>query len=191
MKKRTKKRVKEELWNIPNILTGLRILLTIVIIYLIFAGFSIWTVVIVFVIAMLTDCADGFIARHFHEKIKFGAKFDMVADRILYFGTVISVLIYYSYTGYFGNQEYLQIILISLREIFATPVLLYHFFRGNRRIPPATIPAKATTFFQAVAFPLILLKFWFSWIVVIPCAIFGLYSACEYFLDMRKLVRKK
>ena len=71
----------------------------------------------------VSDCADGFIARHFHEKTKFGAKFDMVADRILYFGTVISVLIYYSYTGYFGNPINP---IFSDREVFAESVVGYY-----------------------------------------------------------------
>jgi CDP-diacylglycerol--glycerol-3-phosphate 3-phosphatidyltransferase len=84
---------KENIFNIPNALTLIRILITFPLIYLIFTDASILYIALIFIIGMLTDFFDGFIARNFNLKTEFGRKFDMFADRILMIGTAVSFLI--------------------------------------------------------------------------------------------------
>jgi cardiolipin synthase len=68
--------------TIPNLITSLRIILTpIFIIYLINDRFL--AALVVFVVAGLSDGADGLTARLLHQKSKVGAYLDPLADKIL------------------------------------------------------------------------------------------------------------
>lgn len=77
--------------NVPNILTVLRIVLTIVIIALF--PFKLYaTCFVVFIIAALTDYVDGWWARKFNQKTQFGRIMDPFADKALVCGTYICML---------------------------------------------------------------------------------------------------
>ena len=70
---------------LPNILTVLRLLLIPVIVALFFASFPnhyAWSM-LVFAIAMATDVADGWMARHYRLITKLGVFLDPLADKIL------------------------------------------------------------------------------------------------------------
>src|SRR3989344_8081153 len=104
MKKRRRNRNKskrhnkkeENIWNIPNTLTLLRVLITFITIYFIFAGYSVITIVVLFAIGMLTDFFDGQIARKFNQTTEFGRRFDVVADRFLMVSIALAFIISYS-----------------------------------------------------------------------------------------------
>lgn len=74
---------KKELFNIPNLLGFYRLLMFPVILYFIISGkenlFAIFLV-----INLLTDVADGIIARKFNMVTEFGAKLDSMADNFTY-----------------------------------------------------------------------------------------------------------
>lgn len=76
------------LWNIPNVLTILRIVLSIIIFALIPFHFY-KTCFILFIIAALTDFVDGWWARKFNQKTQFGRISDPFADKALVCGTFI------------------------------------------------------------------------------------------------------
>ncbi len=78
------RRGKENIWNLPNFLTFSRIISTFLIAFFIFADFHIFYIIAIFIIAMFTDVLDGFAARKLKLESKFGAKFDMAADRFFY-----------------------------------------------------------------------------------------------------------
>lgn len=70
---------KENVYNVPNLLSGYRLLSTPFVIYLAFSGqqqIYLWFLAI----AILTDILDGTIARVFHLQTKFGARLDSLAD---------------------------------------------------------------------------------------------------------------
>ena len=69
-------------WNLPNSLTFLRILLTVPFAYLVWQG-RFGTALIVFLIAGITDYADGYAARHMHQETSFGRLLDPIADKVL------------------------------------------------------------------------------------------------------------
>ncbi len=73
------------MWNIPNILTAIRILL-IPVFMVIFYLPSVWTnfaCAIVFTAAALTDWFDGYLARRWRQVSAFGAFLDPVADKLM------------------------------------------------------------------------------------------------------------
>ena len=70
-------------WTISNILTLLRVALIPVIVALYLGGASGYLTAGVFLLAGLTDWADGFLARQRNEESPFGAFLDPVADKLM------------------------------------------------------------------------------------------------------------
>jgi CDP-diacylglycerol--glycerol-3-phosphate 3-phosphatidyltransferase len=78
-------------FNLPNQLTGLRLLLTCVLFGLISAGYYL-TGFILFVIAASTDWLDGYFARKYGQVTNLGRILDPFADKVIICGTFIFLL---------------------------------------------------------------------------------------------------
>lgn len=99
--------------NVPNVLTVIRILLVPVYVVLMFLNpddqvLRLWAT-IVFIIAMLTDLADGHIARKYNLITDFGKLWDPVADKALTGAAFVSLSI-------LGELPWFFTVLILLRE---------------------------------------------------------------------------
>jgi cardiolipin synthase len=70
------------IFNLPNGLTFLRLILTPVIVMLLLDGAFFWAF-LVFLLAGVTDGLDGFLARSLREPTEFGKILDPLADKIL------------------------------------------------------------------------------------------------------------
>ncbi|HOK00369.1 MAG TPA: CDP-alcohol phosphatidyltransferase family protein [Candidatus Pacearchaeota archaeon] len=186
---------KENIFNIPNALTLIRILITFPLIYLIFTDASILYIALIFIIGMLTDFFDGFIARNFNLKTEFGRKFDMFADRVLMIGTAVSFLIKLFISKKLIKEQIFQIILILSREIILFPIILIVFILKRKIIfPQVRIIGKATTLFQSISFPLVLLNNYYSFLsfsvyFAIFTGILGLISSFYYTKDIIKEIK--
>ncbi|MDR3263489.1 MAG: CDP-alcohol phosphatidyltransferase family protein [Clostridiales bacterium] len=79
------KEVSKTLRNLPNFLSWLRLILSVtgVLIGLIHQDYIRWIFVAIFVICIISDIADGKIARHFKICTDFGSKIDGIADLAL------------------------------------------------------------------------------------------------------------
>jgi len=105
--------------TLPNFLTLLRLLLAPAIFYLIFIGKN-QIALIVFILAILTDLLDGFIARKYHLVTELGSHLDRWADKILMASVIFALLL--------KNQYYAWIIVYTL-GIFAFLVGNIYFVR--------------------------------------------------------------
>lgn len=74
--------------NVPNALTGVRFLLSIVAFVLLPLHF-IWAALVIFIIAVSTDWIDGYWARKYNQVTKFGRIFDPFVDKIIICGTFV------------------------------------------------------------------------------------------------------
>ncbi len=72
---------KEKVWTLPNILSTLRLVLGIIVYFLI-AAQHVWLAVILIMIAISTDYADGYFARKNQQISELGKILDPVADKI-------------------------------------------------------------------------------------------------------------
>ncbi len=86
-------KLSKELINIPNILSGYRLLSFPWVLYLalshqeqLFAGFLIFN--------LFTDILDGFIARRFNLQTEFGARLDSIADSGTYILAILGIFIF-------------------------------------------------------------------------------------------------
>lgn len=80
-----------KLWNVPNILTMLRIIFAFVV-FFIFPFKLYITCLILFIIAAVTDFVDGWWARKYNQKTQFGRIMDPFADKALVCGTFICLV---------------------------------------------------------------------------------------------------
>jgi cardiolipin synthase len=129
--------------TVPNLITTIRIILTpIFIIYLLDDRFL--AALYVFVIAGVSDGADGLIARVFNQKSRLGAFLDPLADKILLVAAFV-VLAVRSYI-----PSWLAVIVISRDILILLGVLILFLYREQLKIQPSLV-SKITTCIQLAA----------------------------------------
>ena len=127
--------------NMPNKLTLLRVVLApVFMVFFLAEGFYMKLIALgFFVIAALTDLADGYYARKYGIITGFGKFMDPLADKVL----VSSALISFIALGYVSA---LPVILIIGREFFVTGLRLLAAYR--QVVIPPSWGAKVKTFMQ-------------------------------------------
>ena len=103
-------------WNIPNILTLLRLLAApgVAVMFLYFhRPWADWLALALFVGAAITDWFDGYLARLWKQESKFGAMLDPIADKAM---VLIAIMVI---TGYSGMNPWLILpaTVIFFREV--------------------------------------------------------------------------
>ncbi|MBR3019433.1 MAG: CDP-alcohol phosphatidyltransferase family protein [Clostridia bacterium] len=83
---------RENIWNVPNVLTMIRLGLIPVYWYFILNDQYYWALA-VFVVASLTDLADGIIARKYNQITDFGKLMDPLADKLMSLSVMLSLTI--------------------------------------------------------------------------------------------------
>jgi CDP-diacylglycerol--glycerol-3-phosphate 3-phosphatidyltransferase len=141
--------------NIANIITVIRILMAPLFIALLLiddgndGSLRIWAAVL-FVVAIVTDSADGIIARRQNLVTDFGKLVDPIADKVLIGGALVSLSI-------LGELPWYVTVLIMVREIGIT---VFRFAVLSDRVIPASRGGKIKTVLQAVAITIALIPFW-------------------------------
>ena len=122
-------KISKDLINIPNILSGYRLLSFPFVLYLalshqeqLFAGFLIFN--------LFTDILDGFIARRFNLQTEFGARLDSLADDGTYILAILGIFIFkaddfapHLYSFYIFIGLFLATSVVSLLKFKKMPSL--------------------------------------------------------------------
>ena len=137
MHKRTGKDI---IFNIPNSLTMLRIILAPVFMILLLTN-KYMVAFVVIVVASLTDFFDGQIARRFNMQTKFGRILDPVADKVLIFCSILALLIKFKFPLWVG-------IIILSRDIIIMLGGLLFLHRKKQEFLVPNIFGKVSTLFQ-------------------------------------------
>jgi len=135
--------------TIPNLITLLRILLTPLFIICLIQG-RYPRALAVFVLAGLTDLADGLIARGWQQKSKLGSYLDPLADKLLLGASFVTLSIYKQI------PSWLTVTVLSRDVVLTLGVLLLRLSDYNLVIRPS-LAAKFTTGFQLATVLLVLL----------------------------------
>ncbi|TFD69898.1 CDP-diacylglycerol--glycerol-3-phosphate 3-phosphatidyltransferase [Cryobacterium gelidum] len=152
-------------WNVPNLITVVRILLAPVFIWMLLADNGAhdalrWAAAVLFIIAIATDGIDGMIARRHNLVTDLGKILDPIADKILTGGALVCLSI-------LDELPWWVTIVILLREIGIT---VFRFVMLRDRVIPASRGGKLKTIAQSVAIALALLPFqlvfgdWVDWV---------------------------
>ncbi|APX72299.1 CDP-diacylglycerol--glycerol-3-phosphate 3-phosphatidyltransferase [Companilactobacillus allii] len=192
-------------WNLPNKLTMLRIILIpIFIILLAFSWGGLGDIYVandlipvnhvlataVFIIASLTDLADGKIARANHLVTNFGKFADTLADKML-------VMTAFIFLVELKMAPAWVVAIIVCRELAVTGLRMIVLEEGGK-VMAAQMPGKIKTttqmlaiifllmhniFFSAINFPI-------GQILLYICLFFTIYSGADYFIQSRDIFKK-
>jgi cardiolipin synthase (CMP-forming) len=144
--------------TIPNLITMVRILATPLFVIFILSN-SYGRAMAVFVIAGLSDMADGYIARNFKQKSPLGAILDPMADKLLITASYLTL-------GYFEKiPAWLTVIVISRDVVILGGIIALKLFEVEFRIDPARVSKWATasqilTVFLAILRELVPFPYW-------------------------------
>lgn len=87
-----KEKQSENIWNVPNALTMIRMAL-IPVYWVLILNDHLYAALAVFVVASLTDLADGYIARKYNLITNFGKLMDPLADKLMSVSVMLSMAI--------------------------------------------------------------------------------------------------
>lgn len=178
--------------NLPNFLTICRIFFAILLLFLIIHKDSIkpefmhpswihYFACLVFCIASLTDFFDGYIARNYNVKSKFGEVFDPLADKMLILSGFIALLILHLANAW-------AVFLILSREFFITGLRVMAASDGKS--VAANNLGKYKTGFQIAAVAFLLADLFPAWIgqtLLWLAVFFTLYSGFIYTREYYKI----
>ncbi|MDZ7907991.1 MAG: CDP-diacylglycerol--glycerol-3-phosphate 3-phosphatidyltransferase [Gemmobacter sp.] len=142
------------IWNVPNILTVIRLLAApgVAVMFLYFQRpWADWFALTLFIGAAVTDWFDGYLARLWKQESKFGTMLDPIADKAM---VVIAIMVI---TGYSGMNPWLILpaTAILFREVFVSG--LREFLGAKAGLLKVTKLAKWKTTAQMVAIAVLFL----------------------------------
>lgn len=118
--------------NIPNLLTGIRILLVAPLVYILHQEdyfLSLWIILV----AGASDGLDGFLAKRYRWQSRLGSILDPIADKLL----LISSFIMLTLLGHF--PYWLMLLVLGRDGIIVLGAFAYHFFVGPLEMEPAPL----------------------------------------------------
>jgi CDP-diacylglycerol---glycerol-3-phosphate 3-phosphatidyltransferase len=183
-------------WNVPNVLTGVRMVLVPVFGWMLLAhgdpaaaNFLSWryATTAVFIVAILTDTADGWIARRYNLVTNFGKLWDPIADKALTGMAFVGLSI-------LGELPWWVTIIILVREwgvtVLRWAVLKYGVMAANRG-------GKAKTLTQSIALIVFLVYLphlpvavqWTGWIIMGLAFVLTVVTGIDYCIAAWRLRR--
>jgi CDP-diacylglycerol---glycerol-3-phosphate 3-phosphatidyltransferase len=177
--------------NIANIITVVRILLAPLFIGMLLAdngdlGLLRYAAAALFVIAIVTDSLDGYLARSRNLVTDLGKILDPIADKVLIGAALVALSL-------LGELWWWVTIVILVRELGIT---VFRFIALRDRVIAADWSGKIKTVVQAVAVSLLLFPFWVQlgeWYHVVGYVLIGLalaltvYSGADYLVKAWRL----
>ncbi|TFD76257.1 CDP-diacylglycerol--glycerol-3-phosphate 3-phosphatidyltransferase [Cryobacterium fucosi] len=177
-------------WNLPNLITIVRILLAPLFIWLLLAdagqdGALRWAAAVLFILAIATDGIDGAIARRNNQVTDLGKLLDPIADKVLTGGALVSLSI-------LGELWWWVTIVILVREIGIT---VFRFVMLRDRVIPASRGGKLKTVLQSVAISLALVPlwlllgdwvYWLNWSIMAAALVATVVTGIDYLLAARR-----
>lgn len=179
--------------NIPTYLTIFRIILIpfLILFFYLPINYNRFVCVFLFIIAALTDCFDGFLARILHQKTKFGEFLDPVADKLIVITTLILITQYYSIWW-----MTLPTTTIIIREIIISSLREWMAEIGKRNCISVSFFGKCKTLSQMISLtgllwrPSVKIEL-FSIILLYFSAILTFFSMLQYFIISWNFLKNK
>ncbi|NNC13356.1 CDP-diacylglycerol--glycerol-3-phosphate 3-phosphatidyltransferase [Planctomonas sp. JC2975] len=182
-------------FNLPNLITVVRILLAPVFFWLLLAdaghdGVLRWIAAALFIIAIATDGVDGAIARRRGLVTDLGKILDPIADKLLTSGALVCLSI-------LGELWWWVTIVIVVREVGITVWRMVELGRGN--VVPAGRGGKLKTVVQAVAISFALAPtwtivgdwiFWVNWVLMGAALVLTVWSGLDYLWEAYRMRRR-
>lgn len=141
----------------------------------------------VFALAVISDGADGFIARALKQQTQLGTILDPIADKLLLMSAYICLSMVSSIPQYLRLPPYVPIIVISRDVIIVIGSIMVYVVKGDIKISPS-ITGKITTFFQMITIVCILVKFDYSFVMWNVTIVLTVISGLDYIMKGSRLL---
>lgn len=169
--------------NTANKLTLLRVAMIPLFLVVLYWGFpgSSYVALVIFILASLTDLADGYIARRYNQVTDFGKFMDPLADKVL----VVTAMLWFVECG---RMPAWAVAIVIFREFAVSGMRLIAAERG--RVIAAGWSGKVKTASTMVGLCLMFLPLpgAVSGICVAVIVVTTLYSGIEYFVQNRDVI---
>jgi cardiolipin synthase len=138
-----------------------------------------WTAVAVFIVASVTDCLDGWVARHWHGQSRLGAVLDPIADK----GLLLTAIITLSFSKWnYSFPLWFPVLVIARDAVVLTGCALVKYFNGHLEVHPSWT-GKIATALQMVAIAWVMLQLPHYQYSVYAAGLFTLVSGLGYVFD--------
>lgn len=131
----------KDVFNVPNLITYFRILCIPIFVSLMLTGYM-WSAILVFAVAAISDLFDGVIARKYNLITNIGISLDPLADKLMHVSVLISLSI-------IGNVAWVITVLILLKEIIM--IIVTAILNKHKIFVPANIFGKISSAVISVA----------------------------------------
>ena len=138
-----------QVWTVPNLLSGLRLLGVPVFLWLVLGPEEDTIALVVLMLSGVTDYLDGYLARRLGQTSKLGEILDPVADRLYILAVVVGL-------AFRDIIPWWVAIILPARDAFLWCLVPFLRTRGYSALPVHYL-GKAATFNLLYAFPLLLL----------------------------------
>ena len=173
--------------NTANKLTMFRVVLIPVLMALLYINFSLssYVAMVVFIVAGLTDIADGYIARRRGQVTDFGKFLDPIADKVL----VVAAMLWFVEQGVMPAWVALVVII---REFMVTSLRLI-VVGNNGRVIAADIFGKIKTAVTMVCLTAMFLPLldWMIYVCLTAITVTTLVSGVVYFIKNKDMINWK
>jgi CDP-diacylglycerol---glycerol-3-phosphate 3-phosphatidyltransferase len=190
----TKNMSQERVFNVPNQITAMRLVLSIVLFVLLPLEYYL-TSMVIFIIAAATDWVDGYYARKYGQVTTLGRILDPFVDKIIICGTFI----YLAAVPTSGLAAWMAVVVVG-RELLVTA--LRTFLEGEGADFSASMSGKLKMVFQCIAVGVSLFWLtygdlprptWLAWLL--PVSVWSavgltVYSGLEYIRRAVLLLRR-
>lgn len=138
-----------------------------------------WAAVIVFIVASVTDCLDGWVARYWEKSSRLGAVLDPIADK----GLLLSAIITLSLSKWtIAFPLWFPVLVIARDAVVLTGCALVKYFNGHLDVHP-TWTGKIATALQMLAIAWVMLQLPHHIYSVYAAGFFTLVSGLGYVFD--------
>lgn len=138
------------IWNLPNILTLIRFILSFLLLWALLVTRWSWALWL-FLVGSATDMIDGALARLLHQKTRIGAFLDPMADKLLLFFAFLLLTIH-------GWIPVWITSLVILRDLMITGGIFFLHYKKVRVDFHPTLVSKANTFCQMLVLTIALMN---------------------------------
>jgi len=135
---------------------------------------------VIFILAALTDMADGMIARKYNLVTNFGKIMDPLADKILVIAALVCLV-------ELGDVKGWMVIVILAREFTVTGLRIAAAAEGT--VIAADITGKIKTILQMIAVPMLICKLPFAEILLWAAVIMTVVSGAEYIIKNKRFFK--
>jgi len=141
----------------------------------------------VFILSVLSDWFDGYIARKKKETTKLGTFLDPIADKLLINSAFILLFIRKGISAQFEIPVWIPIVVLSRDLILILGSLSIYLTQAKLEIRPRML-GKCSTFFQTVSIAFFILRVSFTPLVWYIAGFFTIASGLEYIWRGSRLV---